>query len=123
MARKSPSQPAPVTREPAFERTSATPRGSATRVTVTGRLVADPELRYTASGVPMSGLRLAVRGTEGVLVQDVVAWNRLAEVTAEYLVKGRRVRVEGCLRGRSWAGLFDVDVIASAVEFLPPRAA
>ena len=123
MARKSPSQPAPVTLEPAVERNSATPRGSATRVTVTGRLVAGPELRYTASGIPVSRLRLAVRGAEGVLFQDVVAWNRLAEVTAEYLVKGRRVRVEGRLRGRSLAGLFDVEVIASAVEFLPPRAA
>jgi len=52
-----------------------------------------------------------------------VAWNRLAEVAAEYLSKGRRVRVEGRLHGRMWAGLWDVDVIASAVEFLPPRAA
>src|SRR5205809_985549 len=118
MARKSPSQPAPFALEPAVEDNSPTPSGSATRVAVTGRLVADPELRYTASGIAVSRLRLAVRGTEGVLFQDVVAWNRLAEVTAEYLVKGRRVRVEGRLRGRSWAGLFDVEVIASAIDFL-----
>ena len=99
------------------------PRSSATCVTVTDSLVADPELRYTASGIPVSRMRLAVRGTDGIIFQDVVAWNRLAEVAAEYLSKGRGVRVEGRLRGRMWAGSYDVDIIASGVEFLPPRAA
>jgi single-stranded DNA-binding protein len=52
-----------------------------------------------------------------------VAWNSLAEVAAEYLAKGRRVRVEGRVRGHMWAGRYDVDVIAGGVEFLPLRAA
>src|SRR5437899_2015459 len=103
--------------------TKSPPRSSATRVTVTGRLVADPELRYNASGIPVSRMRLAVRGTEGIIFQDVVAWNRLAEVATAYLVKGRRVRVEGRLRGHTSAGRYDVYVIAIGVEFLPPRAA
>ncbi len=112
MASKVPFPYAPVTLEQSAEDNNETSRSAATRVSVTGRLVADR--RECASP-------FAVR--RGVLFQDVVAWNRLTEVTAESLVKGRRVRVEGRLRGRMWAGLWDVEVIASAVEFLPPRAA
>jgi single-strand DNA-binding protein len=73
-------------------------------------------------------MRLAPRGTDGVIHQDVVAWNRLAEVTAEHLEEGRRVRVDGRLQGRRWidsaqSGCYAVDIIATAVEFLPARAA
>jgi single-strand DNA-binding protein len=102
-------------------------RGFGTRVTITGRLMADPELRYTAAGVAVTRMCLALRGTEGVIYQHVVAWNGLAEVAAEYLHKGRRIRVDGRLRGRSWIGTdergrYDVEIIASGVEFLPPGA-
>lgn len=80
--------------------------------------------RYTAAGVAVTRMSLAVRGTEGLIYQDVVACDRLAEVTAEHLEEGRRIRVEGRLRGRRWIdddqrGCYVVDIVASAVEVLP----
>ncbi len=128
MASKSLSPSAAVAQELVPEHDDQPMRGPVTRVTITGRLVADPELRYTAAGVAVTRMRLALRGTEGVIYQEVVAWNRLAEVTAEHLEKGRRVRVDGRLQGRRWIdsdqrGCYAVDIIANAVEFLPARAA
>lgn len=127
MASKSLSLSTPVVQDLAPDHEDRPTGGSATRVTITGRLVADPELRYTAAGVAVTRMCLALRGTEGVIYQDVVAWNRLAEVTAEHLEKGRLVRVDGRLQGRRWIGSdqrghYAVDIVASAVEFLPARA-
>ena len=128
MASKSPCPEAPVTPETMLEPYGAMPSGSATRVTVLGHLVNDPELRGTAAGIPVSRLQLATRGTDGTVVLGVVASHRLAEVAAEHLVKGCRVRVEGYLRGRTWieqngAGCYDVDIVATALDSVPARAA
>ena len=64
---------APVTPEPAGECRRKPRLSSPTRVTVTGCLVADPELRYSPTGVPVSRLQLATHGTEGTIVVGVVA--------------------------------------------------
>ena len=79
------------------------------RVILVGRLVADPELRYTPSGVPVASFRLAVdrqfksqggeRETDFI---NIVAWRRSAEFAANYLGKGRLVAVEGRLQIRQW---------------------
>jgi single-strand DNA-binding protein len=79
------------------------------RVILVGRLVADPELRYTPSGVPVASLRLAVdrqfksqggeRETDFI---NIVAWRRTAEFAANYLSKGRLISVEGRLQVRQW---------------------
>jgi single-stranded DNA-binding protein len=99
-----------------------------TRVTITGRLTAGPELRYTGAGVAWARLRLALHGTEGTIHQEVLTAGDVAESSARSLRTGNRVRVKGRLRGRSWLdeeghGCYDVDVIAEAVELLQPRAA
>jgi single-strand DNA-binding protein len=100
----------------------------ATRVSVTGRLVADPELRHTSSGVPVARLRLVSNGTPAGHHQDVIVRRRLAEVSTKYLSRGRRVRVEGRLEGREWVGRdgiarYDTNVIAERVVFLHSEAA
>ena len=79
------------------------------RVILVGRLVADPELRYTPSGVPVANFRLAVdrqfksqggeRETDFI---NIVAWRRSAEFATNYLAKGRLVAVEGRLQIRQW---------------------
>ncbi len=118
----------PVTVEPAVQHHGEPRLPSPTRVTVTGYLVADPVLTFTATGTPVSRLQLSTRGTDGTIVVGVVVPRRLAEIAAEHLALGCHVRVEGRLRGRTWLdedghGCYDVEVIASAVEFLQPRAA
>ena len=79
------------------------------RVVLIGRLVADPELRYTSSGVPVANFRLAVdrpfTNAEGEKETDfinIVAWRQRAEFAANYLSKGRLVAIDGSLQIRQW---------------------
>jgi len=76
------------------------------RSILAGRLVADPETRYTKNEKPVTHFRLAInwrskdkKGTEFI---NCVAWNGLAKVCGEYLKKGKMVAVEGRLTIRSY---------------------
>lgn len=102
---------------------------------IAGRLTKDPEVRYTAKGMAVTNLRVAVnyRGRdrkEEASFFDVVAFGKLAEQCGEYLSKGRTVFVEGRMRQRSWESdeggrRSRIEIIASTVEFLdaPPEGA
>lgn len=81
------------------------------KVQITGRLGADPEMRYTPQGSAITTFRVASnrswRNVEGTPQEEtewfrVVAWDRLAEVCNEWLAKGVRVYVEGRLQTRQW---------------------
>jgi single-strand DNA-binding protein len=78
------------------------------RIILTGRLVADPELRYTPSGLPVANFRIAVdrgknqAGEKETDFINVVAWRQRAEFAANYLNKGRLIAVEGRLQIRQW---------------------
>ncbi|MFV9505835.1 MAG: single-stranded DNA-binding protein [Oscillochloridaceae bacterium umkhey_bin13] len=81
------------------------------KVMLIGRLGVDPELRYTSSGTPVTSFRLAVgrqwRDSQGESRDEtewfsVVAWNKLAKVCQQDLVKGMRVYIEGRLQTRAW---------------------
>jgi len=79
------------------------------RVILIGRLTADPELRYTGGGVPVSTFRIAVdrpfssaAGERQTDFINVVAWRQRAEFAANYLSKGRLVAVDGRLQIRQW---------------------
>ena len=78
-------------------------------VILVGRLVADPELKYTPNGVAVCSFRIAVdrrfKNENGERVADfftVVAWRQTAEFVANYMAKGRLIAVEGRLQSRSW---------------------
>jgi len=79
------------------------------RVILIGRLTADPELRYTGSGIPVANFRLAVdrsfsssSGERQTDFINIVAWRQRAEFAANYLTKGRLVAVDGRLQIREW---------------------
>ena len=79
------------------------------RIILIGRLVRDPELRYTPNGVPVASITLACdrpftnqQGERTADFIDVVIWRKLAEVTANHLRKGRLVAVQGRLQVRSY---------------------
>ncbi len=83
------------------------------KVMIIGNLTADPELRQTPRGTPVTELRLAVNryiggGAEGgerreeTTFLDVTCWSRLGEIAATYLQKGRPVFIEGRLQMDSW---------------------
>lgn len=80
-------------------------------VVLVGRLVRDPELRYTPEGAAVCEMTLASNRrwtkkdgekAEDVVFVDVVAWNRTAEVMAEYAKKGRAVAILGTLIQDRW---------------------
>jgi len=77
-----------------------------------GRLVADPDIRYTPKGTPHCTFRIAVnRRFKDQTLNDwreetyyftVSAWAQLAERISERLKKGSAVLIQGELRSRSW---------------------
>lgn len=86
---------------------------SLNRVQLIGNLTRDPELRYTPSGTAVCSFGLATNRSwttdtgekhEESEFHNIVAWNKLAELCSQFLVKGRKVYVEGRLATRSWTG-------------------
>ncbi len=76
------------------------------RLILVGNLGRDPEMQYTASGVPLTNFPLATSrkwtDTQGQVKEEttwfrVSVWGQQAEVCNEYLAKGRKVLVEGTL--------------------------
>ena len=83
------------------------------RVVIMGNLGSEPEMKYTASGVPVTNFPVAVNkqytdsdGVEHKSVKwfRVSAWRRQAETCNEYLSKGSAVYVEGEVRVDSETG-------------------
>ena len=80
------------------------------RIILQGRLVADPELRYTQSNVPTASFRIAVdrdfkdkeTGERRADFINVVAWKQTAEFVSRYFRKGRMAVVEGRLQMRDY---------------------
>ena len=80
------------------------------RIVIMGRLVADPELRTTPSGVTVATVRLAVdrdfrnkqTGERETDFINVVAWRQTAEFMSRYFAKGRMAVVEGRLQIRPY---------------------
>ena len=81
------------------------------KVTIIGHLGRDPEMRYTPSGRPVTTFSVATNRSwttsDGERKTDtewfnVVAWNKLAEICNQYLIKGQQVYIEGRLQSRRW---------------------
>jgi single-strand DNA-binding protein len=108
---------------------------SLNKAMIIGNLGRDPEMRYTPSGQAVTQFTVAVnrnyKDSNGDWQEEtewfrVVAWAALAERTAEYLRKGRKVYVEGRLQTRSWEDQngqkrYTTELIANTVTPLDPR--
>lgn len=99
-----------------------------------GRLVADPELRRTQSGIPVCSFRIAVdrdflnSGTRETDFFDIVSWRGTAEFVSRYFAKGRMAVVDGRLQTRSWVdregrNRVSVETVAESVYFGDSRPA
>ena len=79
-------------------------------ITIMGRLVRDPELRRTGSGVAVASFTVAVDrdfgGRDGGEKEtdfiDCVAWRQTGEFVSKSFTKGRMIVVSGRLQIRSW---------------------
>ena len=73
-------------------------------VILLGHLGGDPEMRFTPTGTPVTSFTVATdrryTKSDGEKVQEtqwwrIIAWNKLAEICNEFLVKGSLVLVSG----------------------------
>ena len=100
------------------------------KVVLMGRLVKDPELRKTPSGVSVASFTLAVERSYAKPGEDketdfinIIAWKGTAEFVTKYFTKGQLVAVSGRLQVRSWEDLhsgqkrYATDVVAEEVFF------
>lgn len=90
---------------------------SLNKVSLIGNLTRDPELRYTPQGTAVCTFGLATNRQwttetgerkEDAEFHRIVSWNKLAELCAQLLGKGRKVYVEGRLQTRKWTGQDEV---------------
>ncbi len=106
------------------------------QITLIGHLGADPEMRYTQDGTPVTSFRVATNrrwsSQDGTMQEKTVwfrvsAWRRLAETCNQYLTKGQRVLVVGELEEPStWTDQegntrASLEMQARNVRFLSPR--
>ena len=99
---------------------------------IVGNLTRDPEMRYTPNGVAVTTFTVAVnkryKGKDGEAKEKttyfrVTAWNKLAEITNQYLAKGRQVLVEGEVSASAYKGQdgepkASLEITAREVKFL-----
>jgi len=105
---------------------------SVNKVILIGNLGKDPELKHTSSGTAVATMTVATNERfkdksgewqDRTEWHTVVLWQRLAEIAAEYLKKGRSVYVEGRLQTRSWEDKqgqkrYTTEVVASDLVLL-----
>ena len=111
------------------------PRGI-NKVIIVGNLGADPETRYMPSGSAVTNLSVATseqwkdkqsgEQKERTEWHKVAMFNRLAEISAEYLRKGSQVYIEGKLRTRKWQDRdgkdrWTTEIIADEMQMLGGR--
>jgi single-strand DNA-binding protein len=106
------------------------------KVILVGNIGNDPETRYLPSGVPVTNVSLATSKSwkvkngeqkEQTEWHRVVFFNRLAEISAQYLTKGSKIYVEGSLRTNRYPDKnggedrFSTEIIASEMQMLDTK--
>lgn len=103
------------------------------RVVLMGRLVSDPELKTTHSGVNVTNFRIAVDRSfvkQGEERQadffDIVAWRNTAEFVCKHFRKGSLIALDGTLQSRNYEAndgskKYVVEVQAESVSFTGER--
>ncbi len=96
---------------------------------IMGRIVADPELRTTANGTPVTSFTVAVDrrfSKQGEERQadfiDIVAWRNTAEHVCKYFAKGSMIAIQGNIQTRMFEDKNGnkrkaVEIVAENVSF------
>ncbi len=105
------------------------------KVFLIGRLVRDPELRYTGSNTAVATFSLAVNrnftsanGERETDFINIVVWRKQAENVKNYLKQGSQVAIDGRIQTRSYDGedgkkRYITEVVADNVQFLDTKNA
>ena len=108
---------------------------SINRVIISGNLTRDPELRHTASGLPVLGFGVAVNDRrknpqtgeweDCPNFVDCTMFGARAEGVAKHLAKGTKVAIEGKLRWSQWERdgkkRSKIEIIVDELEFMSQR--
>jgi single-strand DNA-binding protein len=109
---------------------------SVNKVLIVGNLGRDPEVRYAQSGAAICSVTIATsrqwkdknsgERQEETEWHRVTLFDRLAEIAAEYLKKGRPVYIEGRLKTRKYMDKdgvekYSTDIIATEMQLLGGR--
>ena len=99
-----------------------------------GRLVGDPELRYTQNGTALCRFSIANNSDyykddelqKQVNFIDVTTWAKLAEQCSEYLKKGNRIIVNVRLKQDRWqddngGNRSKISIVGNQVQFLDQK--
>ena len=97
-----------------------------------GRLVRDPEVRYTQSGKACVKFTLAIdrrKSADGKQQADFVpcvAWEKTAEIIGNNCTKGKKIAVEGRIQTRSYdanvgSKRYVTEVVVNNMEFCESR--
>jgi single-strand DNA-binding protein len=93
-------------------------------VSLVGNLATDVEIKHVSEKKVASFLLAIGRGNRdaGADFVWISAWDRQAELCAEYLGKGRQVAVEGRLKSRTWEQegrrRDAIEIVARRIDFL-----
>lgn len=109
-----------------------------TKLIFVGNLTADPTMRYTPSGVPVTSFGVAVNkrwkdSASGEMKEKVTyyrcsAWRQQAETVSQYLTKGSRVLVEAdeiearTYQNRAGEWVASLEVTANNVRFMSTKS-
>jgi single-strand DNA-binding protein len=104
------------------------------RAILQGRLVADPELRHTQSGVAVASFRIACDrdyrskdpNAQNADFINIVAWRQTAEFISRYFNKGSMILVDGRIQVRDYTDnngqrRYVTEVVADSVNFAGPK--
>lgn len=101
-------------------------------VVLKGRLVADPELRQTASGIAVVSFTIAIdkyTGKDGEKTADFIgcnAWRGTAEFISKYFTKGQEILIRGQIHNKNWESngvkYYSYEVTAENCEFCGSKA-
>lgn len=95
-----------------------------------GRLVADPELRHTQSGVAVASFRIACNrdyqskdpNAQSADFINIVAWRTTGEFVSKYFTRGSMILVEGRIQVRDYTDnggqkRYVTEVVADSIHF------
>lgn len=107
------------------------------KVILIGNLGNDPETRYTAQGSAITNISLATdesykdKNTGQIVPKtewhSIVMFNKLAEISAEYLRKGSKVYIEGRLQTQKWQDKetgqdrYKTEIVANEMQMLDSK--
>jgi len=103
------------------------------KVFLIGRLVADPDLRYTQSNKPVADFRLAVNrqytdesGERKADFINIITWGKQAENLNKYCGKGSQIAVEGRVSVRNYKNkegkkVYVTEIVTNNIMFLDTK--